>query len=385
MAQITVDEGFSFNVSRFDLSGLFTSALSNTSGTTLQLDASTSYRFRIDGVGFTYDGAPHPTGGLIQSIQAFVDGQPAYTLTGLATDMRDLLALDPTHMADPVQLRSMIRAKLLSGDDQMTGAGGQDIFIGGAGHDVIMGKGGGDTLAGGLGNDHLYGQSPDGGTDANDFIDGEDGNDYIQGNGGPDELEGGAGSDRIFGGSGDDDIFANVGNDTVNGNLGNDSINGWADNDLLRGGQGNDTIDGGSGNDVLMGDLGSDILDGGAGIDLLTGGLGADTFIFGNPATGQSDPSLLDAVTDFTDGEDHLRLSFKPDAVLIDVAASFQDAFARAQQLMVRHETAKEVVAIQVGTDTYLFHSARGTSDVPDMASILLDTRASSIDIGDFL
>ncbi len=80
-----------------------------------------------------------------------------------------------------------------------------------------------------------------------------------------------------------------------------DVLSGLDGNDRLAGGHGADTLLGGTGQDRLLGGAGADQLDGGAGNDLLTGGKGGDSFIF----TGQSGD---DVITDFTDGQDMIRL-----------------------------------------------------------------------------
>lgn len=379
MTQITVNNGFSFSHGQLDLSSLFTADLAEHMSTTLLFTASSAYQFRLNGTGFTYDAGNHPTDGVMTGLDGIRNGQLAFTITGASLDLGDLRGIDQT------ALKSAARVQLLSGDDQLIGADGQDYFVGHTGHDVIMGGGFSDILDGGDGNDHIYGQSPNGGADGDDTIMGGAGSDYINGNAGNDYITDSSGSDRIFGGAGDDVIFSFAGNDTVNGNLGDDSILGGDGNDLLRGGQGNDTIEGGTGNDIVMGDLGNDELSGGGGSDLLTGGGGADIFIFGIPANAQSDPALLDIVTDFTDGEDHIRLSFRPEAIVTGSAASFGDGFRLAQQLMIGHEGVKEVAAIQIGTDTYLFYSAHGADDVTDTAGILLGTQASSVGTDDFI
>ncbi|WP_229452772.1 integrin alpha [Nostoc sp. CHAB 5715] len=56
-------------------------------------------------------------------------------------------------------------------------------------------------------------------------------------------------------------------NDVINGQGGNDIINGLSGNDLLRGGSGDDILIGGFGNDTLVGGVSNDILVGGVGSD----------------------------------------------------------------------------------------------------------------------
>ena len=96
---------------------------------------------------------------------------------------------------------------------------------------------------------------------------------YIKGNKLANSIQGGSGKDTIYGGSGADSIFGNAGNDKLYGESGND---------FLSGGAGNDTLSGGSGNDTL------------------TGGLGKDMFIYS---------SGNDVITDYTVGQDSIKLS----------------------------------------------------------------------------
>jgi Ca2+-binding RTX toxin-like protein len=162
-----------------------------------------------------------------------------------------------------------------AGNDTITGGFIADTIDGGTGNDLIEGFKGADLLAGGEGNDTIYGDSMTPGVT-------EDGNDTIYG---------GAGNDLIYGGAGDDSIYGGIGADT------------------LYGGTGNDSIYGGAGNDIISG---------GAGADTLTGGEGADVFEFLN-----TDGSTSDTVTDFTTGEDKVRLGgFDPNsAVTYDQAS----------------------------------------------------------------
>lgn len=245
-------------------------------------------------------------------------------------------------------------------DTAVTGSG-NDGVIGNNNGNFISGGAGSDSITGGNGNDHLYG----GGVtavagDGADNISGGAGSDYIQGNAGDDQLAGDAGSDRIQGGQGNDNIGGGSGNDTINGNLGNDTIDGGADNDSLRGGQGNDSLVGGGENDILQGDLGTDTLVGGSGIDMLTGGGGDDVFHFNagdaSFATGTATP-MTDMIADFTDGSDHIHLSLGIPAAVLQ-GQSFNDftAAASAAEQMLGTQGSSNVVALRVGSDSYIFY-----------------------------
>lgn len=173
------------------------------------------------------------------------------------------------------------------GDDTLTGNKGNDIIYGGDGRDlvfagseddVLYGNIGDDTLFADDGNDTVYGGQND------DIVFGDKGNDWLAGDRGNDSLCGGDGNDTAYGGSEDDEICGGDGNDLLFGNQGEDTLNGELGDDTLYGGKDNDTIIGGAGNDWLHGGKGKDVF-------LMTAGWG------------------VDAIADFTDGEDLLGLT----------------------------------------------------------------------------
>ena len=278
------------------------------------------------------------------------------------------------------------------GNDTVTNAAGA---TGGALN--IYGGLGADTLAGSDTNDHIYGNvaAPSGTVaDSADSITAGDGNDYVNGNAGADTIDGEDGSDRIFGGADGDSIDGSAGNDTVNGNKGDDTISGGDDNDSLRGGADDDSITGDAGNDIIQGDLGDDNITGGAGADIMTGGAGADVFVFD-----VTDAAVLtvgsakfyDTITDYVVGEDTLDFSTNatlPTDVLYVTGATFQTVAAAttAAQTALTAGDDGDLVAVAVGTDTYLFFDADandGTIDSVIKLSGIAD--ASTITIDDFV
>ena len=154
-----------------------------------------------------------------------------------------------------------------------------------------------------------------------------------------------------------------------NGNLGNDTIDGGDDNDSLRGGQGADSIQGGLGNDVLLGDLGADSLAGGGGIDVLTGGGDADLFVFAAGdaafATSGADAGLVDMITDFVDGVDHLDLPIGiPTSVVQGGGAADLASAASAAQLILDNQGLSTIAVFRIGEDSYLFYDQGPTSPI---------------------
>ncbi len=139
------------------------------------------------------------------------------------------------------------------------------------------------------------------GTMSDDTLTFGDGNDQIWGLAGNDEISSGAGRDRLFGGSGADMLLGGRGIDRLKGGSGADTLKGGDGRDTLEGGKGCDILRGGNGADTLKGQQSADKLIGGAGADTLIGGGGADKFIFD---TGHG----VDRISDFTPGEDHIRI-----------------------------------------------------------------------------
>jgi len=172
--------------------------------------------------------------------------------------------------------------------------------------------------------------------------------------------------------AGNDSIIGGGGNDSVNGNLGNDIIVDASGNNSLRGGQGDDSITGGTGNDIILGDLGNDTVSGGAGVDVLTGGDGPDVFAF----AGATDSARIadgttsyfyDTITDFTDGSDKVKLlAAAPAHVLHLTGATYAGTPAGVAAALAAAQTAltagadTDVVAVSVGSDTFLFYDGAG-------------------------
>jgi Ca2+-binding RTX toxin-like protein len=238
-----------------------------------------------------------------------------------------------------------------AGDRYGIGNAGDDRIVGNEGANLLIGQGGNDTVWGGAGNDRMQGSSGD------DQLFGEDGNDIMSGGSGNDTLDGGAGRDNLNGDAGNDTLYGgdDTATDVLRGGAGDDWLDGGPGYDAMYGGLGNDvfvvsqsndavvelagegwdrviargtgsyslpanveelTLDGmttGIGNDgsnritgsfraeILFGRAGNDTLEGAGGNDILYGEAGRDTFLF-RPGSG------LDAVADFTPGQDRVML-----------------------------------------------------------------------------
>ena len=122
----------------------------------------------LDG-SFTYDGGL-PSGGLVDSVAVKVDGKAAYAFTGIGKGILPFLEQAALYRSDPTGTL----AKLLSGDDDLTGSRKGDVLVGFAGDDGLEGRGGGDKLFGGKGKDVIDGgRGKDilsGGADSDSFV-----------------------------------------------------------------------------------------------------------------------------------------------------------------------------------------------------------------------
>jgi serralysin len=280
-----------------------------------------------------------------------------------------------------------------SGSDTLDGGEGNDLIqgspgIGPAGSggegDYYLGGAGQDTVTGGPGNDHIYGYSADaaGLPDLGDNLSGGGGNDYIQGNAAADRIDGGDGNDRIYGGADNDRLIGGAGFDYLQGNRGGDTISGFAGNDTIRGGADGDTLGGDEGDDTIMGDDGDDRLIGGTGYDRLSGGAGWDRFEFavGDAAFGND----ADRIVDFTGGADRIALPFQVAQLLYGAAGDFYGADDVAGGLIAGDADDREVAAITVGADTFLFYRNDGGSAAPDSLVILQGVQANALTVADF-
>lgn len=208
---------------------------------------------------------------------------------------------------------------IFSGDDRIGFSTARtdrsdDVLHGWAGEDDIdvAGSGGTDRFYGGSGNDRISIFDGVAGTMhgiAQAF--------FGYGDAGHDTLQGDDKGDHLFGGTGNDSLAGFDGNDTILGGAGRDS---------LQGGAGGDRLDGGGGNDVIFGSL---------GLDRATGGAGADLFVFTwGGAVDHYDGGLAaakrDVVTDFTKGEDLIRLV---ESSLATVTLMGQAAFTATNQV----------------------------------------------------
>lgn len=195
-----------------------------------------------------------------------------------------------------------------SGNDTLSGLGGDDILYGGDGNDTLNGGTGGDLLYGGRGNDVLVVdnlgdvviEKPSEGTDTVQssiaFTLGDNvenltltGSSAIAGTGNAldNVLTGNSGANVLTGGAGDDTYVVGAGDTTIESSGGGtDTVRSsitWAlapevENLILTG----SSAINGTGNavsNVITGNSGSNILDGGAGADIMIGGTGNDIYV----------------------------------------------------------------------------------------------------------
>ena len=271
-----------------------------------------------------------------------------------------------------IDARNVAKVVNITGNSQankiLPGRGG-GTYKCGAGDDTITIRGSAKyTVYGDAGDDHININ----GVGTGNTVYGNDGNDTIYVTSGKNVIYGGAGADTIkIGGGASHIISGGAGNDTFNHTSGTETIKDYAAGDTLSftsaitgvtvsgqniiltaGTGGSVTVEngvgkltqvteadkkknvyviaagtpkftgsgaddiivinnnsgssttafGGAGNDRIYSGAGSDVLYGGAGNDTLRGGTGKDTFVYAN---GEGN----DTVTDYTEGEDTLRIS----------------------------------------------------------------------------
>lgn len=295
-------------------------------------------------------------------------------------------------------------------DDTISGSDGANVLIGGAGNDALDGRGGADLLDGGVGDDLLSTYWEQGGVwvnGAGSVLRGGEGRDNFDLGLGDLRAEGDVGDDHfnlnnlagakvIDGGDGYDSIQFEVrigmGVDYTNGvtvdltktgsqqiatgvtatitsierifgSQGADLIIGDNADNYLDGFDGNDVVKGGGGADTLSGRNGSDTLTGGSGGDTLWGGADSDTFVFaaGDTTWSLNSEAGLDVIRDWTFID---KLSFGPRSgsanYFEQTTSSWLGALTIAPQAMATLHLS--YLAIQVGSDTYVFAAQPGTS-----------------------
>ena len=286
-------------------------------------------------------------------------------------------------------------------NNNLYGGRGHDNIDGKAGNDYLVGNEGDDTLNGGRGNDTLYGGNGSdlfiyNNGDGNDLIlDYTSGTDTLNINNGTIKQASLSGSDVILTvGTGtitlkdakgekitivdeNDDSFDTIINDElvifdedespvklgeayrsadasnrtiaiqITGNSKNNTIQGGAKADTLSGGAGNDSIVGNAGNDVLKGDGGNDTLNGGKGNDTLTGGAGKDVFVISAGAGN-------DVITDYTSGEDKIKISGGTLKSITTVSSSSKDIVFNfsSGKVTVKNAKGKEITYIDANGKT---------------------------------
>ncbi len=226
------------------------------------------------------------------------------------------------------------------GDDNITTGDEAAYAFGGAGNDTLSAGDGAVALFGGDGNDTLFGSDAvraDGTAAA--YLDGGRGDDTITGGAANEVISGGehggtdaTGNDRLSGGGGDDAIRGGRGADILSGGAGDDVLDHYGNSqELVRAEQREfgwhidndaDVLDGGEGNDTLIFDR----------ADIATGGAGNDTFwLYHDAASGAGQAEI----TDFSTGQDFLRISLNPDVtsgtpnVSVDPSEDGQDGVVR--------------------------------------------------------
>ncbi|MDP3489795.1 MAG: calcium-binding protein [Phenylobacterium sp.] len=313
-------------------------------------------------------------------------------------------------------------------NDHLFGDDAKNFLSGGAGADTIYGHGGDDHLEGGLGNDHLDGgegydvvsydgdfavtvslrhghahiEGPNGGSlykhtlvsiedvygsNLDDHIYGNVETNYLFGRGGADYISSGdGGDDFIDGGSGDDFISLHLagGHQIVDGGEGSDEISfapAPGSQQAAAGGPGvridlsatgvqeisENVFVSISSIEKVTGTAGNDTITGSAGVDTLTGGGGNDRFVFGAGDTSSTTGSV-DRINDFTSADDSISFGVAATASnyvefgYATLTYTYAQAFSDASSLINGGQ--RDIIAVQVGADVYVFADVSGTNMV---------------------
>ncbi|MGL6338136.1 MAG: serine hydrolase [Waterburya sp.] len=237
----------------------------------------------------------------------------------------------------------------LEGNDTLLGKGGIDYLFGKEGNDFLDGGEDIDILNGGWDNDTILGGNGDRsdaliGGEGEDSLDGGEGDDFIDGGAGNDIVKDEQGNNSLYGNEGDDLLFAGMGDDLLYGGEGNDNLAGNLGSDRLIGNAGNDTLNGGEADDTLFGNAGDDLLIGGLGKNALTGDEGNDLFALESKA--------IITITDFTDGQDLLKLS---DGLSFADLKITQGEGEKAANTLITLGNNNETIAVLNGVNAELF------------------------------
>ena len=258
-------------------------------------------------------------GAIYETILVSEISDPIYVLESVYYDneffepLADFYRVDVRFNADNGYGDAVTFAKMLWGDDTLTGNNFSDTLRGGTGNDLVEGLRGNDLVDGGRGADDMYGDS---GNDTY-FVDNV--------------------FDRVFETPTATSTIDSGGTDTVRAGV-SFTLGRFVENLVLTGtsaidGSGNtlanrvsgnsaaNTLNGLLGNDQLRGAGGNDVLVGGAGQDSLTGGAGSDVFDFN--AASESRGAARDVIADFASGSDRIDLS----TIDANVASAGNDAF----------------------------------------------------------
>ena len=203
-------------------------------------------------------------------------------------------------------------------------------------------------------------------------------NNLLQGNTGNNTLNGGTGTDQLLGGDGNDLYFVDDLSDrvfettTLTSNINAGGIDTVISSitynlDLYAGirfaehltltGAGNLNGTGNALGNRITGNDGANQLNGGLGNDTLIGGLGADRFVF-NSALGATN---IDRISDFTDGQDKIRLD---DAIFVGLTvAGVLDPNAFVANASGQAENASQHIIYETDTGR-LFYDIDGLDGV---------------------
>lgn len=146
--------GFNITVDLFPISASGNAVRYVEKSSYLEAFFNDGYSIKLSGSNFTYRSDQTPTGGEVNTIQAYFKGKPLNSITGLELDLKKVA---DASLTDTFKDDDKLEAAALKGDDVCIGGATEDEFFGYAGKDRMSGGSGDDFLHGGTGNDRLAG------------------------------------------------------------------------------------------------------------------------------------------------------------------------------------------------------------------------------------
>ena len=154
MAYLQTKHGFAYDLTRLAFDQAYNGSVITATSSVFYISHGGGTTDLFGGYGFAYNAAGLPSGGVVTSYQAVIQGRLAISVTKVGIPVSSVLAVAQTPSnADDIAL---FRAAL-SGADTIIGDSGADLIDGFNGKDILKGQGGNDRISGGNGDDFIFG------------------------------------------------------------------------------------------------------------------------------------------------------------------------------------------------------------------------------------